>query len=88
MTEIMAREASTCDLKELVLKFIPESIGKDIEKVRTLPSPPFTSNHPAHSAAIGADHALPSRTAPVSALDTGPSCAGEETFPLSGLHRE
>lgn len=32
MTEIMARESSTCDMKELVLKFIPESIGKDIEK--------------------------------------------------------
>jgi small subunit ribosomal protein S3Ae len=32
MTEIMVREASSCDMKELVLKFIPESIGKDIEK--------------------------------------------------------
>ncbi|DBA68226.1 hypothetical protein WJX79_000478 [Trebouxia sp. C0005] len=32
MTEIMTREASSCDLKELVGKFIPESIGKDIEK--------------------------------------------------------
>jgi len=32
MAEIMAREASSCDMKELVLKFIPESIGKDIEK--------------------------------------------------------
>jgi len=32
MTEIMAREATSCDMKELVLKFIPESIGKDIEK--------------------------------------------------------
>ena len=32
----MAREASSCDLKELVLKFIPESIGKEIEKVRYL----------------------------------------------------
>lgn len=28
----MAREASSCDLKELVDKFIPEAIGKDIEK--------------------------------------------------------
>ena len=27
MTEIMTREASSCDLKELVGKFIPESIG-------------------------------------------------------------
>ena len=27
MVEIMAREASSCDLKELVGKFIPESIG-------------------------------------------------------------
>jgi hypothetical protein len=43
MTEIMAREASTCDLKELVLKFIPESIGKDIEKVRTALPCPFTN---------------------------------------------
>uniref|UniRef100_A0A0D6R8U1 Small ribosomal subunit protein eS1 n=1 Tax=Araucaria cunninghamii TaxID=56994 RepID=A0A0D6R8U1_ARACU len=32
MTEIMIREASACDLKELVSKFIPESIGKEIEK--------------------------------------------------------
>lgn len=37
MVEIMIREASACDLKELVGKFIPESIG-------TAPptqSPPF-----------------------------------------------
>ena len=32
MREIMAREAGSCDLKELVAKFIPEAIGKDIEK--------------------------------------------------------
>jgi len=32
MREIMTREASTCDLKELVNKFIPEVIGKEIEK--------------------------------------------------------
>mmetsp|Transcript_44039 Transcript_44039/g.71697 ORF Transcript_44039/g.71697 Transcript_44039/m.71697 type:complete len:262 (-) Transcript_44039:201-986(-) len=32
MVEIMTREASTVDLKELVQKFIPESIGKEIEK--------------------------------------------------------
>merc|ERR1712086_739180 len=32
MTEIMIREGSSCDMKELVMKFIPESIGKDIEK--------------------------------------------------------
>ncbi|KAJ4886167.1 40S ribosomal protein S3a-2 [Raphanus sativus] len=32
MREIMIKEASSCDLKELVAKFIPESIGKDIEK--------------------------------------------------------
>jgi small subunit ribosomal protein S3Ae len=32
MVEIMAREASSCDLKDLVAKFIPEAIGKDIEK--------------------------------------------------------
>lgn len=32
MTDIMAREASSCDMKDLVSKFIPESIGKDIEK--------------------------------------------------------
>jgi len=31
MMEIMTREASTCDLKDLVVKFIPESIGKQIE---------------------------------------------------------
>jgi len=32
MREIMTREASTVTLRELVLKFIPESIGKMIEK--------------------------------------------------------
>lgn len=32
MREIMAREAQACDLKELVAKFIPEVIGKEIEK--------------------------------------------------------
>eukprot|EP00798_Chlamydomonas_sp_ICE-L_P006292 gene6292-2925_t len=32
MTDIMARECSTVDLKDLVAKFIPEAIGKDIEK--------------------------------------------------------
>ena len=32
MVEIMAREAQASDLKELVGKFIPEAIGKEIEK--------------------------------------------------------
>jgi len=32
MFEVMTREASTCDLKELVQKFFPESIGREIEK--------------------------------------------------------
>lgn len=32
MVEIMTREAASCDLKDLVVKFIPESIGKLIEK--------------------------------------------------------
>lgn len=32
MFDIMTREASTCDLKDLVVKFIPEGIGKQIEK--------------------------------------------------------
>ncbi|KAG2316169.1 hypothetical protein Bca52824_019291 [Brassica carinata] len=32
MREIMIKEASSSDLKELVAKFIPESIGKEIEK--------------------------------------------------------
>jgi small subunit ribosomal protein S3Ae len=32
MVEIMTREASTADLNELVLKFIPETIGREIEK--------------------------------------------------------
>ncbi|CAH8380035.1 unnamed protein product [Eruca vesicaria subsp. sativa] len=32
MSEIMVKEASSCDLKELVAKFIPESIGSNIEK--------------------------------------------------------
>ncbi|KAJ3673163.1 hypothetical protein LUZ60_006537 [Juncus effusus] len=32
MREIMVNQASSCDLKELVSKFIPESIGKEIEK--------------------------------------------------------
>jgi small subunit ribosomal protein S3Ae len=32
MVELMAKEASSCDLKDLVAKFIPEAIGKEIEK--------------------------------------------------------
>merc|ERR1712072_764471 len=32
MVEIMSKEASSSDLKELVKKFIPEVIGKEIEK--------------------------------------------------------
>ncbi|GJD08201.1 40S ribosomal protein S3a [Galdieria sulphuraria] len=39
MTEIMVREASSCELKELVHKFIPETIGSDIEKVKMLRAP-------------------------------------------------
>jgi len=32
MMNIMTREASTSDLKDLVVKFIPEALGKQIEK--------------------------------------------------------
>jgi len=32
MVEIMVNQAASCDLKELVQKFIPELIGKEIEK--------------------------------------------------------
>lgn len=32
MREIMVNQATSCDLKELVRKFIPEMIGKEIEK--------------------------------------------------------
>lgn len=32
MSEIISREATTCELKDLVVKFIPELIGKLIEK--------------------------------------------------------
>jgi ribosomal protein S3AE len=32
MFEIMTREANSCDLKELVQKFVPEAIGREIEK--------------------------------------------------------
>lgn len=32
MREIMVNQATACDLKELVRKFIPEMIGKEIEK--------------------------------------------------------
>ncbi|KAG0477252.1 hypothetical protein HPP92_014093 [Vanilla planifolia] len=35
MREIMVNQASSCDLKELVKKFIPEVIGKEIEKATT-----------------------------------------------------
>lgn len=30
--EIIINQSQSCDLKDLVLKFIPESIGKEIEK--------------------------------------------------------
>ncbi|KAL8470074.1 hypothetical protein ACS0TY_032806 [Phlomoides rotata] len=32
MTGIIIKESQSYDLKELVLKFIPEAIGKEIEK--------------------------------------------------------
>lgn len=32
MFDVMIKEASTCDLKDLVVKFIPDSIGQQIEK--------------------------------------------------------
>ena len=32
MFSIMTREATTCDLKQLVEKFVPNLIGKQIEK--------------------------------------------------------
>nr|GFC63177.1 40S ribosomal protein S3a [Tanacetum cinerariifolium] len=32
MREIMVNQAQSCDLNELVQKFIPESIGREIEK--------------------------------------------------------
>lgn len=32
MREIMINQATSCDLKDLVRKFIPEMIGKEIEK--------------------------------------------------------
>eukprot|EP01104_Vermistella_antarctica_P000722 TRINITY_DN10843_c0_g1_i1.p1 TRINITY_DN10843_c0_g1~~TRINITY_DN10843_c0_g1_i1.p1 ORF type:complete len:252 (+),score=102.10 TRINITY_DN10843_c0_g1_i1:157-912(+) len=32
MVEIMTREAITCNLKDLVVKFIPNSVGRQIEK--------------------------------------------------------
>lgn len=32
MVDIMTREAGSCDLKDLVAKFIPEAIGRDIMK--------------------------------------------------------
>lgn len=32
MKEIIVNQSQSCDLKELVLKFIPEAIGKEIEK--------------------------------------------------------
>nr|Q9XEG7.3 RecName: Full=Small ribosomal subunit protein eS1; AltName: Full=40S ribosomal protein S3a [Syntrichia ruralis]AAD23952.1 ribosomal protein S3 [Syntrichia ruralis] len=35
MREIMVKEAQTCDLKELVAKFIPEVIGKEIDEWRS-----------------------------------------------------
>lgn len=32
MREIMVNQSQSCDLKDLVQKFIPESVGKEIEK--------------------------------------------------------
>ncbi|KAH0942090.1 40S ribosomal protein S3a-like [Brassica rapa] len=46
MREIMIKEASSCDLKELVAKFIPESIGKDIEKANSGHLPSSECFHP------------------------------------------
>ena len=32
MFEVVSKEATTCDLKELVQKLVPEAIGKEIER--------------------------------------------------------
>ena len=45
MVEIIARETSTCDLKECVLKFIPEVIGKEIEKAGAYTRPHLSSTY-------------------------------------------
>merc|ERR1711892_1277390 len=34
MTDIMTREAQSCPLKQLVDKLIPESIGKEVKKLK------------------------------------------------------
>jgi small subunit ribosomal protein S3Ae len=41
MTEIMRREAEGSELKELVAKFVPESIGREIEKATKVCPPLF-----------------------------------------------
>ena len=35
MNKIMVNEATSCDLKDLVCKFIAKSVGKEIEKATT-----------------------------------------------------
>jgi len=79
MNEIMTREASTCELKDLVVKFIPELIGKLIEKecngifpltnvfirkVKVLKSPKFDAHKLAEIHASGV-------AAPTTVEDTG-----------------
>jgi small subunit ribosomal protein S3Ae len=44
MTEIMRREAEGSELKELVAKFVPESIGREIEKA-TKVCLPLSAHH-------------------------------------------
>jgi len=84
MMDIMTREATTSDLKDLVVKFIPESIGKQIEsecqgiyplqnvfvrKVKIIKSPKFD---PFKLQEIHGDSAsAPAPVAPAATEDTG-----------------
>jgi small subunit ribosomal protein S3Ae len=73
MAEIMTKESTTCDLKELVGKFIPEAIGKDIEKACAVGGCVF--RRVARPAELGRGHSLSLRLCRVSTLSRTSSSA-------------
>lgn len=59
MVEIMTREASSCDLKELVGKFIPEAIGTSFALIDMLVTSIITKMRVLPAAEVGHEESPP-----------------------------